>query len=122
MNCFYHPTVVAVGTCKSCHKGLCPECAIDLGKGLACKGRCEENVKGLIHMSDYSVAMVDSRKGNIRGGTMTGGILYIAMGLLFIVPSIFDHEAVLLFLALPFGLIICFMGIIAIRRARALPK
>lgn len=48
MNCFYHPTAVAVGTCKSCNKGLCRECAVDLGKGLACKGRCEEDVKAVM--------------------------------------------------------------------------
>jgi hypothetical protein len=122
MNCFYHPTVVAVGTCKSCNKGLCPECAADLGKGLACKGHCENDVKGLIHMESFSVAMVDSRKGNMRGGTLSGGSLYIAMGLIFIIPAIYIHDAITLCLGLPFGIIVCTLGLLAIRRARNLPK
>ncbi len=48
MDCFYHPSVAAVGTCKSCQKGLCPHCAVDLGKGLACRDRCEEEAAALI--------------------------------------------------------------------------
>jgi VIT1/CCC1 family predicted Fe2+/Mn2+ transporter len=122
MNCFYHSTTAAVGICKSCGKGLCPLCAADLGKGLACKGRCEEDVRGFIHMSNYSIAMVDSRKGNMRGSTLTGGIFNIAIGLIFITPVIFIHDGVMLFLALPLGLVVFTMGILAIRRARTLPK
>jgi hypothetical protein len=46
MKCFYHHDQDAVGECKSCGKGLCPACAVDLGKGLACRQRCEDNVRG----------------------------------------------------------------------------
>ena len=42
MNCFNHPNVPAVGICKACQKGLCKECAVDLGHGIACKGHHEE--------------------------------------------------------------------------------
>ena len=42
MNCFNHPGVPAVGVCKSCQKGLCKECAVDLGHGIACKNHREE--------------------------------------------------------------------------------
>lgn len=45
MLCFYHPNVQAVGSCKNCQKGLCQECAVDVGNGLACKDRCETQVK-----------------------------------------------------------------------------
>lgn len=27
MNCFYHPELIAVGTCQDCRKGLCSGCA-----------------------------------------------------------------------------------------------
>ena len=37
MNCFNHPRVVAVGICKYCQKGLCTDCVVDLGHGVACK-------------------------------------------------------------------------------------
>jgi hypothetical protein len=122
MNCFYHPATVAIGFCKSCNKALCSECAVDLEKGLACKNHCEDDVKGLIRMTNYSVAMVDSRKGNVRGGQLIGGFFYMALGLIFLIPAIYIHDGVMLFLALPFGLIILIMGLLAFKRASRLPK
>jgi hypothetical protein len=44
MNCFNHHDIAAVGTCKHCGKGLCPECLVDLGHGLACRGSHEQVV------------------------------------------------------------------------------
>ncbi|MBU4189689.1 MAG: hypothetical protein KJ886_01655 [Candidatus Thermoplasmatota archaeon] len=32
MKCFYNPTRDAVGVCKNCGKGLCAECAVDVGR------------------------------------------------------------------------------------------
>jgi hypothetical protein len=55
MECFYHPGAAAVGTCKSCGKGVCRTCAVDLGKGLACRGHCEEDTKALIKLIDVNV-------------------------------------------------------------------
>jgi hypothetical protein len=45
MKCFYHNQSDAVGTCKYCCKGLCPNCAKDSGAGLACVNKCEDKVK-----------------------------------------------------------------------------
>lgn len=45
MRCFNHPSIEAIGSCKACHKGLCMECAADLGHGLACKGAHESDVE-----------------------------------------------------------------------------
>ena len=47
MLCYYHPKAKAVGLCKNCQKGLCQECAVDVGNGLACKDRCETQVKDI---------------------------------------------------------------------------
>ncbi len=47
MRCFYHPAVEAVGICKSCHRGLCVDCAAPVSNGLACRGRCEAEVEAL---------------------------------------------------------------------------
>lgn len=41
MKCFYHPETEAVGLCKNCQRGLCPQCLTEYKHGLACKGRCE---------------------------------------------------------------------------------
>jgi hypothetical protein len=42
MNCFYHPDTPAVALCKYCQKGLCTECAIDLGSGMSCRNHKKE--------------------------------------------------------------------------------
>ena len=54
MRCFQHGDVEAVGICRSCQKGLCRDCAVDLGQGLACQNSCEMAVRDLIVMVDYS--------------------------------------------------------------------
>ena len=45
MRCYYHQQAEAVGTCKNCNKGLFGECAVDVADGLACKDRCETQVR-----------------------------------------------------------------------------
>lgn len=41
MKCFTHRSDDAVGVCKTCQKGLCEKCAVDLGHALVCRGACE---------------------------------------------------------------------------------
>ena len=47
MRCFNHPDRDAIGSCKTCCKGLCMECASDMGHGLACKNVHEQQVESL---------------------------------------------------------------------------
>ena len=47
MNCFRHAPSPAVGVCKNCQRGVCPECLTDLGDGLACRGVCEAKVQSI---------------------------------------------------------------------------
>ena len=63
MRCFYHQDREAIGACKSCGKGLCPECAVDLGKGLACRGRCEADVQGIIKLVDQNIRYMGEMPG-----------------------------------------------------------
>ena len=57
MNCFRHREVVAVGLCKSCQKGLCPTCTVDVGQGLACHDACEEQVRSINQLMERSIRM-----------------------------------------------------------------
>jgi hypothetical protein len=87
MNCFYHPNVVAVGTCKSCSKGLCRECAVDLGKGLACKGACEKDVAAVIKLIERNIQLspVNEQLVNTaRGNRYIGAVFYLIFGFLFL--------------------------------------
>ncbi len=47
MRCYQHREAEAVGICRFCARGLCPECAVLVGRALACKGVCEREV-GLV--------------------------------------------------------------------------
>jgi hypothetical protein len=67
MRCFYHQDREAVGGCKSCGKGLCPECAVDLGKGLACRGRCEADAQALIQLLEQNVRHMDVVERALQG-------------------------------------------------------
>ena len=57
MRCFYHEEKEAVGSCKSCGKGLCRECAVDLTKGLACRGHCEADAQAIIQLIDRNIQL-----------------------------------------------------------------
>jgi len=67
MRCFYHQDREAVGVCKSCGKGLCPECAVDLGKGLACRGRCEADAQAVIQLIEQNVRHMDVVERALQG-------------------------------------------------------
>ena len=47
MDCYYHDETAAVAVCRSCGKGLCRACGVDVEQGVACPG-CEENARQLI--------------------------------------------------------------------------
>lgn len=57
MNCFSHHDRAAVGVCAYCHRGVCADCtALDM-VGVACAGRCEENVKTVLEAVTRSRGM-----------------------------------------------------------------
>ena len=57
MKCFDHSDQDAVGICKSCQKGLCKDCAVDLTNGIACRARCEAQVRALSQLIESSVRL-----------------------------------------------------------------
>src|SRR5262249_45447184 len=83
MNCFNHRTSTAIGICKSCGKGVCQACAVDLGNGLACRDSCEERVAFIARMVDdhpkaMKTANAQSRSHSVFG--LVSGILFLALG------------------------------------------
>lgn len=65
MNCFYHPERNAVGTCKVCSKGLCIECAADLGHSLACKDKHETEANSINKMITMNVKAHEEAPKNL---------------------------------------------------------
>jgi hypothetical protein len=54
MKCFYHTTTNAIAICKNCGRGLCVDCAAEVENGIACKNRCESDVKAMIKVFQQS--------------------------------------------------------------------
>jgi|SRR5579883_1015470 len=91
MSCFYHHDRKSVGGCKSCGKALCPECAVDLSKGLACRGHCEDDVRALIALIERNIKLspqtsrlVESSRQMRSGANIFNlilGAIFVAWGL-----------------------------------------
>lgn len=89
MKCFYHPDRDAVGLCRSCMKGLCTECAVDMTKGLACHGACQKDVADILALTEQNIRhapLSDRIMKNYGKGSSALGILVLllALGLLVI--------------------------------------
>jgi len=86
MKCYVHADHDAVGVCKSCQKGLCRECAVDLGKGLACRGSCEDEAQRLIQFieSNMRLAPVGGKVWHGHGSNLLlSAIACIVLGAVF---------------------------------------
>ena len=79
MNCFYHPATPAVGLCKHCQRGLCPQCAAQVDDVLACKQRHENE----IHKSEQLAARNLFQSKRVASGYMRNAIFYGMTGAVF---------------------------------------
>jgi len=78
MKCYDHQDVDAVAICKSCGKALCSQCAVDLGRGIACKGRCVDDVQMLISLADNNAKTYSAMRG---GRAIVSPVFLIVIGL-----------------------------------------
>ena len=94
MKCFYHHDRDAVGTCKSCQRGVCPECAVEFPHGLACKARCENDVESLIRLIQNNVKFAPANIRLIRaqrsGGLLAAGF-YLVTGAVFVGGGLYER-------------------------------
>jgi len=82
MDCYRHSNISAVGLCKTCFKAVCPDCASDVGNGLACKGSCEEKVLELNEVWERSAKIYGVGKHKSRlpsSGVVVWFLLSLAM-------------------------------------------
>jgi hypothetical protein len=81
MECFQHEGRPAVGSCRACFRGVCRGCAVDLGRGLACAGRCEEAARALIASLDQSMRIQGLSGSMVHGAhTLWVGLTWVALG------------------------------------------
>ena len=122
MNCYYHYDHPAVGICKSCNKGLCYECAVDIGNGLACKNSCEAEVKALNDVLERSkTAYKKTGKVYKRNAVISAliGCFFLLWGILQVALS---DEAGLAVLFIPFGVIFLIASFLSIRSGKQIAR
>ena len=93
MRCFYHEDREAVGSCKSCLKGLCRDCAVDLTKGLACREHFEADAQALIQLIDRNIQLSASSTNLIkssRGVRFSTAVFQFVTGAVFIACGLTD--------------------------------
>jgi hypothetical protein len=114
MRCFYHLDREAVGGCKSCGKGLCPECAVDLGKGLACRGRCEEDSRALIQLIDSNIKLTATLDNRMQASqkVISNSQRVISSSAIFILllGGVFMYRGLVEELTFDIVLGVCFLG------------
>lgn len=88
MNCYNHRTVAAIGVCKNCNKGLCPDCITDVENGIACTTTCVEEVKTLNALINKNKNATD----RVSSSYNRSAFIYFAVGILFISTGLFYPE------------------------------
>lgn len=123
MKCFRHVERDAVGICKSCGKGICPDCAVDLGRGLACRGQCEGEVRALIDLVDRNVRLgpkTEAIMDRAGGARIAATVFFFGMGALFLGWSWLEMRQLTLVGAIGIGFMAygCFHLMLTLRLAR----
>jgi heme exporter protein D len=119
MKCFTHTDVDAVGVCRSCGKGVCKACAVDLGQGIACANSCEVNVRDLIVHQAVSRRALTTTPAAYRTQSIVGflsGGTFLALGGSLMFTPVWPAAVVLALVAAP----LLVQGVRGRRTARAL--
>ena len=88
MKCFNHPEIDAIGLCTACNRGLCVDCVVDLERGLACKDRCEHEVRRLLDLRDYSFTQPHQQETKVRqmsAGRARAVLINVVLAIIFFV-------------------------------------
>jgi hypothetical protein len=121
MRCFYHPTHEAAGVCRNCGRGICSDCIAISEEAVACRGKCEERVAAIQRTVQGNQAHFRAAAGQLRQGGIYAifmGILFAAMGAIFVqlIGADFGRYMGILFIA--FGALIIVRGVSSTWAAR----
>jgi len=122
MNCYYHHDHPAVGICKSCNKGLCHECAVDIGNGLACKNACEDEVKALNDMLERNKTAYQKAGRVYKRNALISGLIGCFFLLWGILQATFTDGVGLAVIFIPFGVIMLIASLLSIRSGKQIAR
>jgi hypothetical protein len=117
MRCYYHQEQEAVALCKSCSRGLCPSCAVDVGNGLACRNSCEDEVRSLNRVINRNKTSYEKTSGAYARMAVFYGVL----GAVMFVGGVFDWRG-FQWLLMPAGAIFLLSGVLHYTTGRRFQK
>jgi cbb3-type cytochrome oxidase subunit 3 len=120
MNCYTHHEKNAVGICKSCGRGLCPDCVVEVGDGISCAGRCEEKVQIINRMVEGNARVLSTSNQSLR----TAAFFILILGVAFLVFGVWQYSSDSDFLAaflIVFGLVFLAYGLVRLRKSAQYP-
>jgi hypothetical protein len=115
MNCFNHPDKPAIGFCKSCCKGLCPDCAAVLPNGLACRNACEGRVVLINGLIDDHPKVVSAANRQVRASGLFILLLGTVLMLFGFVPMLISGNTGTLFMGI-IGLFFAVYGVLRLMK------
>src|SRR5262249_47400783 len=89
MKCFNHHQSDAIGICKACCKGICAECATDVGGGLACTATCIGAVQQITALVRANAAASSIGRGRVA---YLWPAFLVVMGVLFAVTPFLSED------------------------------
>lgn len=117
MKCYKHNETDALGICKSCQKGVCRECIVDVEGRIACKDSCEQEVKDLNEMILKNKGVYQKTSSNFY----RVAAIYGFIGLFFIFYPLLVTPILINFLV-PVGIIFLLAMVMTIYSGRKFQK
>jgi uncharacterized membrane protein YsdA (DUF1294 family) len=95
MKCINHRETDAVGCCRWCGRGLCPACCVEMPEGLACRDKCESDVKSLGEYMRMAISQGGAVKAFRTSGRMSlvFSIFFGVLGVLMVMAAIGTKES-----------------------------
>ena len=121
MKCFTHPGADAVGIGKHCNKGVGLDCAVDVGGGIACKGKCESQVKVLIDAQQRVAVLYQTSRSVYRWLAVSMFVVGVAFELVGLNGLLSERTNRGDILGAGFGVVLCIGAFAMHKMAKKMP-
>jgi hypothetical protein len=80
MKCFNHRELDAIAVCKHCGRGTCSDCAVEVCSSMACRSRCEAEVRAGFDMVARASSAMEKGNANHYKVAVFVGLMGLIMG------------------------------------------
>ena len=121
MKCIQHPGRDAVGICRMCGRGVCPDCARAKATGLTCSERCETRARESDAVFQHSVRVMPTAATTwrqTRNTVLWSAAFFLTIGGIFLWQGYQDYrDSGAVEFALVIGIAMALYGVLTLVRA-----